>query len=101
MISVSKDEDGKVIALIEWRQVAQSGFDKLRGEYVFINDLWIHPKFRHDMNIMRHLGLDIMEKSVGANYCYFTRKKYGGRMSKIYTREHFEKLFGLEVCHGF
>ena len=101
MVTTVKNDDGYVVALLEWRQVGQSGFDKLYGEYVFINDLWIHPSKRGDKSIMKKLGLIIMQKSVGANYCYFTRKKYGGRMSKIYTRQHFERLFKQEVCHGW
>jgi len=55
MVSVSKDNDGKVIGFLEWRQVGQSGFDKFRGEYLWINDLWIHSDYKNSWPIYRQM----------------------------------------------
>jgi len=88
MISVSKDDNDRIIGYIEWRQVGQSGFDKFQGEYVWINDFWIHEDHRNG-GIFRQLVNAILFKAPDAKWCYFQREKYKGRMSKLYTREHF------------
>ena len=102
MISVSKDDFDKVIAYCEWRQVAQSGFDKLYGEYIWINDYWIHDDYSNNWDIHRELMNDILRKAKSAKWWYFTRRKYDGRMSKIYTIDKLMKLLerGM-VTHGW
>lgn len=90
MITTVPDSQGRVIAWIEWRQVAQSGFDKIRGEYVWVNDLWVHPDHRNQGLISQMID-KILYKAPDAQYGYFTRKKYGNRM-RIWKREQFMKL---------
>ena len=91
MISVSYDYEGRVIGYVEWRQVGQSGFDKLHGEYVWINHCWIHPDYRNK-HIMQELADKVLLIARQAKWCYFTRSKYWGRMSKLYSRGAFMKL---------
>ena len=91
MVSISKDIDGRVIGWIEWRHVGQSGFDKLNGEFIWINDFWIHEEYRRGY-IFRDLVNSILFKAPTALWCYFLREKYNGRKSKLYTREDFMKL---------
>lgn len=91
MISVSKDDSGKVIAYVEWRQVGQSGFDKLKGEYVWLQNLWIHPDHR-GKGILQELITDVLTKAPDAQFGYFTREKYGHRMSKSFKRSSVENI---------
>ena len=91
MISTSKDDQGRVIGLVEWRQVGQSGFDKFQGEYVWLQNLWIHPDFR-GRNILHELIADVLTKAPEAQYGYFTREKYGHRMSKSFKRSSVEAI---------
>lgn len=89
MIEVKKDKQEKVVSYVVWQLVNEKGhFDK-HGKFVWVDDLWIHPDYRNN-GIIREFINKITEKS-GANYCYFKRKKYDGRMSiyrkfNIYTR---------------
>ena len=99
MVNVAKDEQGKVIGWIEWRQVGQSGFDKHHGEYVWIGDLWIHQDYRNG-DTMNKLIRQVLIRSGDSKYCYFTRQKYNGRLSKTYTREQFMKLIEKEHSIG-
>jgi hypothetical protein len=92
LISVSKDNEDKIISYCESRVVGQSGFDKLHGEYIYIADLWIHESHKNDWSIFRELMNDILRKAQSAKWIYFQRKKYGGRMSKLYTRSRIMKL---------
>ena len=98
MVSASHDEDGKVIGWVEWRQVGQSGHDKYHGEYVWIQEIWIHRDYRGS-----HIFYDLIDKimtlATDAKYAYFTHAKYNDRMSKLYTRKQFEKLM-RKVLHG-
>jgi hypothetical protein len=92
MISVSKESDDKVIAYIEWRQVGQSGFDKFRGEFIYIAELWIHEEYHNQWHVYRELMNDIFRKAPQAKFVYFQRRKYDGKQSKNYTREQIMKL---------
>ena len=92
MISVSKDNNEKVISYLEWRQVGQSGFDKFRGEYLWINDLWIHPDYKDHWEVYRQMMSAALFKGIDAKWIYFKREKYAGRISKLYTRERIMKL---------
>lgn len=91
MVSVSKDDNGRIIGFIEWRQVGQSGFDKFQGEYIWINDFWIHEDYRRG-HIFRDLVNQVLFNAPEAQWCYFKREKYNGRLSKLYSRSHFMKL---------
>ena len=90
MVIKVPDEDGKIIAYCEFRQVAQSGFDKLGGEYIWINDLWVHPDYRNK-GLIKQMIDTILYKAPDALYCYFKRSKYNGRM-RLWKRENFERL---------
>jgi len=92
MISTYKDTEDRVLAYLESRVVGQSGFDKLEGEYLYIADLWIHPSHQNDWSIFRDLMSDALIKARSVKWIYFTRKKYGDRMSKSYTKERILKL---------
>lgn len=94
MVSVSKDPEGRVIGWIEWRQVGQSGFDKWLGEYVWINDFWIHSQYRGTGIVFKELVEKVLISAKGSKWAYFTRSKYHGRKSKLYTRQDFETLVG-------
>lgn len=96
MITTVPDSQGRVIAWIEWRQVAQSGFDKIRGEYVWVNDLWVHPDHRHS-GIISQIIDTILWKAPHAKFGYFKRKKYNDRI-RIWTRENFMKLAKQLEC---
>lgn len=91
MITVVKNNEQYVISYIEWKQVGQSGFDKFHGEYVWINDLWIHENHSYDWSIFRELIRGVFDKAVGAKEIYFKRMKYAGRL-KSYSREKIMKL---------
>jgi len=92
LISTSKNNDGLVIAYCEWRNVGQSGFDKLHGEYVYIADIWIHDSHHNDWSIYREFMNEIFQKALHAKFMYFQRRKYQGRMSRVYTKERIMKL---------
>lgn len=91
MITVSHDYDGRIVGYIEWRQVGRSGFDKLYGEYVWVEKMWIHPEFK-GTNVMYEMFEDVLIRAKEAQFAYFRRGKYNNRLSKLYKREQFENL---------
>lgn|SRR3990167_5771111 len=92
MISVSKDNNDRVIAYMESRVVGQSGFDKLNGEYVYIADFWMHEDYKNDWSVFRELMSDVLRKALSAKWIYFQRKKYGGKQSRNYSRGMIMKM---------
>lgn len=90
MITKLPDEHGRLIAYIEWRQVAKSGIDKLYGEYIWINDLWVHEDYRNK-GLIKQMIDTILYKAPDAQFGYFTRSKYNKRM-RLWKRLSFERL---------
>jgi hypothetical protein len=99
MLSSYKDENGKIIGFIEWWQTGQSGIQKFRGEYVWINEMWIHEDYRDGKAIMNTLIRDVLRKAPDAKFGYFQRKKYNDRVSRLHTREEFEHLLEKGVLN--
>jgi hypothetical protein len=89
MITTLKDDIGRIIAYCEWRLVGQSGYDKEDGEYVWINDIWVHQDFERTKRINRIID-EIMRIAPSAKWGYFVRGKYGFR-KKMFSREQFER----------
>lgn len=96
MISTVKDDNDRVVAYLEWRQVGQSGIDKFRGEYLWINDLWIHPDYNSRWDVYRDLMNQTLFKAMDTKWMYFRRQKYGGRVSRLYSRERLMELLCKE-----
>lgn len=90
MITKIQDEQGKIVGYCEWRQVAKSGIDKFQGEYIWINDLWVHPDYRNK-GLINQMIDTILYKAPDALFCYFKRTKYNKRM-RLWKRENFERL---------
>lgn len=89
MVTSLKDESGRIVCYCEWRLVGKSGFDRPDGEYVWVNDLWVHPEYKRTMRINRIVD-EVMRSAPSANYCYFKREKYNGRL-KMFTKEYWER----------
>lgn len=89
MITNLKDNHGKIIAYCEWRLVGQSGYEVPNGEYVWINDAWVHPEFRHLGKIERIID-EVMRSAPSAQYGYFQRKDHNEKL-RIFTKQQFER----------
>jgi hypothetical protein len=46
MVLAKKDTEGRIIAFAEIRMVDKAGVDDQRGEYVWINNVWVHEDYR-------------------------------------------------------
>jgi GNAT superfamily N-acetyltransferase len=99
MVTTIQNDCGYVVALIEWRQVAASGFDKYGGEYIFVNDVWIHEDYR-GQSLLHELISKVLLIAPEAKFCYYQRRKYDDRMSKLMRRELYEQLIEKELNHG-
>ena len=89
MITTLKNEQGYVIGYCEWRLVGKSGLEVPNGEYVWINDAWIHQEFRMTHKINRIID-EIMRLVPTAKYAYFQRKDVSKKIH-IWTRSQFER----------
>jgi len=108
MITSLKDSEGRIIAYCEWRLVGPSGLEVPSGEYIWVNDMWVHPAFRRAHKVNRIID-EIMRGCPQAKYCYFQRKDVSDRL-RLYTREQFERrrmaynkdmiVDNLEVSNG-
>ena len=90
MVESIKDNDGKIVAYCEWVLLDKNGQFKDKGEYIWINDLWIHKDHRRNGMIKKFTEL-IEPKVPSARYIYWKRHKYEDRMS-CYNEQRFLKL---------
>ena len=88
MVITKKDEDGRIIAYAEYRMVDAQGKDDTRGEYIWINDVWVHKDYRR-RNVFNEILQGFIAKQAisypWAKYIYWKREKHNERMS-LYNR---------------
>jgi len=89
MITSLKDGKGRIIAYCEWRLVGPSGYEMENGQYVWVNDCWVHSSYRYDHRI-NHLIDEVMQIVPSAKYCYFQRKNKNGKL-RIFTHSQMER----------
>ena len=89
MVTTLKDKWGRIIAYCEWRLVGQSGLETPNGEYVWVNDLWIHKEYRMKYKVNRFID-EVMRIVPQANYCYFQRKDVSNKIH-LYSRSQMER----------
>lgn len=89
MVTVLKDNEGKVISYCEWRLVGQSGHETPSGEYVWVNDFWVHEDYRLKHKVERIID-EVMRIVPQARYCYFQRKDKNMKL-RIFTRNQMER----------
>lgn len=94
MVTTCRDEDGKIVAFIEWGEVAKSGMPKLDGEYVYVRHVWCHRTVPISVALKTLVPKMDRLASPNVKWVYFARQKYYGRVSKRYTREEFLRRFG-------
>lgn len=90
MLTNLKDEKGKIICYVEWRLVGPSGLEVPSGDYVWVNDIWVHEDYRFKNKINRIID-EILRGFPQIKFCYFQRGKYGDRM-KMLNRSQLERL---------
>src|SRR3990167_2617490 len=76
------------------------GKKKNDSEYLYINDLWIHPQYRKGKII--NLFIRLLEKdhrTKNVKYIYWSREKYDGRLSKLLTRNRAVKK-GVDYAYA-
>ena len=85
MIETKTTSEGLIYSYCEYNLVNQTGQKDPNGEYIFIDDLWVHPSYRNNGTIKYYIKV-ITDKFPQAKYGYFLRDKYDGRKT-IYTRD--------------
>lgn len=111
MIETIKDNEDKAVAYIEWEVLDAHGQFKNGGEYIYVQNLWIHPNYRYK-NLTAELSKKIYDHyySKKAKYVYWqvtrdidgnkiideeTRSHKSKRMSKAFEKEYiFKKIKG-------
>lgn len=91
MITKVLDEEGKIVAYLEYWQVGRSGIQKPYGEYMWVQDAWVHEDHR-DKGYLRDMVEQALLKHPEIAYGYWRRRKYSSRVSKLMTRERYMKF---------
>jgi GNAT superfamily N-acetyltransferase len=94
MLEILKTDDGSIKACLEWYLVNARGEFDNKGEWVWINDVYIAPQFRNN-GILKTFVKNVIEKCPQAMFGYFHRRtKYPERGIRIYHKSRWLKLIG-------
>ena len=94
MIETKTTDTGLIYSYVVYDLVNQTGIKDPNGEYIFIDDLWVHPNFRNNGTIKYYIQT-ITDKFPQARYGYFVRRwKYPNRKAKMFTRDQWLKRLG-------
>lgn len=96
MVDTIKDKLGRVIAYCEWSLRDKLGLEDKEGEYVFFNDMWVHPDFRHK-SFFRKFQRMVEPKVPTARFIYWVRHKYKKDKARksLYNERQLFKLRGV------
>ena len=90
MLEVSCDNDGNIKGCLEWYLVDREGHLDDKGEYVWIQDVYICKHYRNN-GVLKEFIRTVTKRIPWAKYGYFKRGKYNDRVH-IYTRSKWLKL---------
>ena len=91
MISVLKNSDGYIYSYCEWWIVDETGANSDTGNFLYVKDLWIHPKRRCDgtlKNIIRQIDI---EEGGQCQFVFWNNLKHN-RLTSSYLRARLKKL---------
>jgi hypothetical protein len=99
MIQVLENDLGYVYAYIIYQVVDKEGQFKEGGEYLYIQDLWIHERHR---STSFNPSIEELKELIGkvdkdpliknTKYVYWTNFKHGERLTRSYIRQRLAKL---------
>lgn len=89
MISKVLNRETYVVGYIEWEIVDERGQWTDTGSYIYIQDIWIHYKYRHSKTMKVLIELVKTHKlTQHTTHVYWCRHKYNHRM-KLFKKERF------------
>jgi hypothetical protein len=92
MVISIKNDEGYILGYLSYYTVCPSGFPKFEGKYLWVHDLWIHEDYR-GCGKLTELVNKMLEQVPYITHGYWTRSKYGGRLSKLYPKDTFTKIY--------
>lgn len=96
MVTTLKTDNGYVYAYCEWRILNKYGYEFSPRNYIFIKELWIHPKYRNLRTIRRMIAwIDRNELTKNVPYVYWHSEKY--EKQKVYDKNKLLKKGVLNV----
>ena len=78
------NEDGYCIAYCEWTPRDKHGNEDFSGEYVFVNEMWVHPVER-GYSMVKDIVKKVIEKYPHGKFTYWKRRKYSERV-KLFSK---------------
>jgi len=94
MLEIIKGDNGELKAVCEYYIVDADGHFDNFGEFVWVNDVYIDPRYRNN-GILKSFAKTIMDRVPHATFGYFWRQgKYPGRKFRMYHKARWIKLLG-------
>jgi len=88
MIETIKNDEGDVLAYIEFHVLNAGGQFQDFGQFLYVNSLYITPKLRGSNYIKRLIKLiDDNPLTIRCDWVYWNRSKFKDRVSKLFSRK--------------
>lgn len=92
MITRLFNDDGYIYAECEWTLTDKNGTIKNEGEYLYVQDLWIHENHRKKGTLAKLIPLIDKAVPYDFKYVFWKNLKHGERQTRTYFRENLLKL---------
>jgi len=93
MVVSAKNTQGFIYAYAEFQILNSNGQFEDNGEYLYIQDIWIHDCWRKTGALRRLIRLiDDHDFTRNCKYVYWVREKYNDRQTKIFPRQRLVKM---------
>ena len=90
MLEYSLDKEGNLTGVVDFWIVDKDGKLDEKGEYVWIADWFINPKYRNN-GMIAVFAQKVIDKVPNAKWGYFGRGKYNNRI-RIYSKRKWLKI---------
>ena len=90
MIEYDTDSEGNLTGLVEFWVVDKYGKLKDDGEFLFMNEWYINPKYRNNGGIAK-FAQKAIDRAPLVKWGYFQRRKYNYRL-RIYSKDKWLKI---------
>ena len=93
MLETIRDDNGNLQAVIEYYVVDNQGNLCDEGKFIWINQIEISNSVNgHSFGLLKEFAKRIITTYPQAQFAYFKRKKYNGRI-RIYSKREWLKIF--------
>jgi hypothetical protein len=89
LLAIKKNEDGYIVAYVEYFIVNNDGSYNPKGEYCFVKTCWVHEKYRHK-GLLKELIEEQHKKYPLVKKIYYQEERHNDRWKENEVRKMYD-----------